>query len=79
MDYDDELRKCVYAKLENCFDNIDHNTRSDLHKLLLQEIEKMLLEFVISKSGNNKSKSAKILGINRATLQKKIKAYNLLV
>ena len=43
----------------------------------LQEVETKHIEYVLNKTGWNKSKTAKILGIDRKTLYQKVKKYSL--
>ncbi len=45
--------------------------------LSLEEIEKNYITMVLEKSSNNKSKTARILGIDRTTLYEKLKKYQL--
>ncbi len=49
-----------------------------LHDLVIRGIEKPLLEMVLKETNGNQTQAAKILGINRNTLRKKIQEYNLL-
>lgn len=44
-----------------------------IYKTLLEEVEKPLIESVLKKTEGNKFKAAKMLGINRNTLNAKIK------
>ncbi|HJL72761.1 MAG TPA: helix-turn-helix domain-containing protein [Nitrospinaceae bacterium] len=55
------------------------NGRDDgkLHDLILSGVEKPLIEMVLSETGGNQTQAASILGINRNTLRKKIKDYDL--
>jgi two-component system nitrogen regulation response regulator GlnG len=46
-------------------------------KKLEEEIEKTIIKTVLDYTGRNQVKTAEILGINRATLRKKIKKYSL--
>lgn len=61
-------------KLLNC-----HNESNDLSIFdeYLRIVETPLIQAALEKTNNNKSAAAKILGINRNTLRKKIKEYNL--
>ncbi|MDA9832687.1 helix-turn-helix domain-containing protein [Gammaproteobacteria bacterium] len=43
-----------------------------LYQDIMSQVEKQLIEIVMTKTHGNKSKSAKILGISRVTLSKKI-------
>ena len=42
---------------------------------LLQELERQMIELVLRKTDNNKTKAAQILGINRKTLREKLALY----
>jgi Fis family transcriptional regulator len=45
---------------------------------VLTEVETPLLEAVMKYTKNNQSKAAELLGLNRGTLRKKLKQYDLL-
>ena len=44
----------------------------------MTEVEAPLLEAVLAHANGNQSRAAAMLGINRATLRKKLKRYNLI-
>ncbi len=48
-----------------------------LYDLVMQEVEKPLLQAVLSHAGYNQTKAAKVLGLSRSTLRKKIDFYRL--
>ena len=48
-----------------------------LHDLILSGVEKPLVEMVLKETAGNQSQAANVLGINRNTLRKKIKEYDL--
>lgn len=50
----------------------------NLHTLALSLIEKPLLKWIMQKAENNQSQAAKMLGLNRATLRKKLTDYHLI-
>lgn len=50
----------------------------DLHNMLLMACEKPLLELVMAKTRGNQSLASEWLGINRATLRKKLVQFDLL-
>ncbi|MCL4721111.1 MAG: Fis family transcriptional regulator, partial [Gammaproteobacteria bacterium] len=50
----------------------------DLYELVLGEVEAPLFKTVLTYTGGNQSVAAEILGINRATLRKKLRHYQLL-
>jgi Fis family transcriptional regulator len=45
--------------------------------MVMAEVEAPLLETVMRYTRDNQSKAAELLGINRATLRKKLKQYHL--
>ena len=49
-----------------------------LYELVISEVEKPLFRTVMEYAEGNQSEAAKILGINRGTLRKKLKTYKLL-
>lgn len=51
---------------------------ANLHQLVIGEVERPLLKNAMDYAGGNKSQAAKILGINRGTLRKKLNFYDLL-
>lgn len=71
------LRDCVRSVLTNYFTDLEGHSVDDLYQLVLAEVEAPLLETVLSHTKGNQSKAAQLLGINRGTLRKKLKQYNL--
>lgn len=49
-----------------------------LYELVLSEIEVPLLKCVLEYTGNNQSRTAMVLGLNRGTLRQKLKKYGML-
>lgn len=72
------LRQCVEHALEQYFSHLDGQSTNDLYQLVLNEVEAPLLEAVMSYTRNNQSKTADMLGLNRGTLRKKLKQYDML-
>lgn len=72
------LRECVRDALENYFSQLDGFAPGRLYEFVMQEVEAPLFETVLKHARGNQSRAAEILGINRATLRKKLKAYGLL-
>ena len=72
------LRSSVEKALESYFAQLDGQMVTDLYELFLSEVEAPLLECVLRHAGNNQSKAAALLGLNRGTLRKKLKKYGYL-
>lgn len=62
------------AKLRDFIRRMKLGAGSNLHSLLVNAVEKPLISLVLEETGGNKIQAAALLGLNRNTLQKKIKA-----
>ena len=71
------LHACVESALESYFQSLEGEAPRDLYALVLSEIEPPLLEAVLRYTHGNQSRAAEVLGINRGTLRKKLRAYGL--
>lgn len=71
------LRDCVKSVLTNYINDLEGHTVDDLYQLVLAEVEAPLLETILGHTKGNQSKAAQMLGINRGTLRKKLKQYNI--
>ncbi|MDX2427000.1 MAG: DNA-binding transcriptional regulator Fis [Cycloclasticus sp.] len=74
---DKPLCQQVKHALENYFNQLDGHEVVDLHALVISEVEKPLFEAVLNHTKSNQSKAAKILGLSRGTLRKKLASYQL--
>jgi DNA-binding NtrC family response regulator len=52
-------------------------SNGNIYGQILKEAERILLEEALNASGWNRSKAARLLGINRLTLRRKLEEYNL--
>jgi Fis family transcriptional regulator len=67
----------VRESLERYFDELNGQAPNELYDLVLSEIEQPLLEVVMTQTRGNISKAAEFLGLNRATLRKKLQKYGI--
>ena len=75
------LEYLVKSKISSFFDgqrkeNVDLNGLG-LHRIVIEQVEKPLIELSLDQCNGNQVKAAKLLGINRNTLKKKIDAYKI--
>jgi len=77
MTKSDPLSDCVTYSIERYFNDLNGEVPSNLHNFFINEVEKPFLEVVMTQVNGNQSRAADILGINRNTLRKKLKTYNL--
>ncbi len=66
------LEALVEIKLRASLDNLEKMETGDLHGMVIAQVERPLIRFVLEKTRGNQVKAADILGINRNTLRKKI-------
>lgn len=69
----EHVRHCV----ESYFVQLNGHDSSGLYNLVLAEVEKPLLEIALKHTEFNQSKAAKILGLSRSTLRKKLEQYQI--
>ena len=72
------LRSCVSNVLSEYFAQVDPELINGLYARVLSEVEAPLLEAVMHKARSNQSRAAEMLGLNRGTLRKKLKQYDML-
>jgi len=73
------LSECVTRMVRRYLADIgDTECAEGLHALVLHEVEVPLLREVLAFHNGNQSRAASALGINRATLRKKLAAHGLL-
>jgi len=63
--------------LDQYFNDLDGDQPSTIYEMVINTVEKPLLIYIMNKTEGNQSKAAKMLGLNRNTLRKKLKQYNL--
>ncbi|WP_324996621.1 helix-turn-helix domain-containing protein [Salinisphaera sp.] len=72
------LSHYVGTSLDRYFESLnDSAPPTDLYHMVLEQVERPLLERVLDYNRGNQSKAAAMLGINRGTLRKKLRNYNL--
>ncbi|VAW93916.1 DNA-binding protein Fis [hydrothermal vent metagenome] len=71
------LSQHIKRMLEDYFRELDGHPPVDLYQMVLAEIEQPLLETVLHYTRGNQSKAAEMLGLNRGTLRKKLKQYDI--
>ncbi|MBM88518.1 MAG: DNA-binding transcriptional regulator Fis [Gammaproteobacteria bacterium] len=72
------LRLEVEKALRRYFQHIDNEPVTDLHQMVMSEVEAPLIEAVMRHTGNNQSRASIMLGLNRGTLRTKLKNYGFL-
>lgn len=63
--------------LDQYFTDLAGESSGNLYNLVVSNVEKPLLLYVMNYAEGNQSKAAEILGLNRNTLRKKLKTHNI--
>ena len=72
------LRDAVTTAVRAYLDELDGQLSSDVYQMVLAEVEAPLLEEIMAYTSNNQTKASIMLGLNRGTLRKKLKQYDLI-
>jgi Fis family transcriptional regulator len=74
------LRLCdhVRAAVQDYLSRLNGDKVSNLYAMVLNEIERPLIQTVLEECGQNQSKAAQMLGVSRSTLRKKMASLGLL-
>jgi len=71
------LSEHVTHTLDEYFTHLDEENAHDVYEMVLSQVEKPMLEYVLTHTHYNQTKAANILGINRNTLKKKMQKYHI--
>ncbi len=69
------LESIVELKISRFLDQIGGYYPENLHAMMMRKVEKPLINQILKRTGGNQVHAARILGINRNTLRKKMKMY----
>ena len=72
------LRSEVEKALRRYFQHVEDEPVTDLHRMVMSEVEAPSLEAVMRYTRKNQSRASIMLGLNRGTLRTKLKLYGLL-
>ena len=71
------LNEQVKRAMKKYFVTLDDTSPANVYEMVMAEVEPELLKAVMKYTNNNQSKAANVLGLNRATLRKKLHRYNI--
>ncbi len=74
----DNIQEAVAKNLEKYFRDLGEQEASNIYEMVVQAVEKPMLEMVMTRADSNQSHAADMLGINRNTLRKKLQQHGLL-
>jgi len=74
---ENDISRCVRKALDGYFRDLNGEKARGVYDMVLNCVEKPLLESVLNKYKGNQSHAAIALGINRNTLRKKMKQHGI--
>lgn len=75
---EERLEIAVVRQLNQYFEQLNGAQPHPLHPLVMNAVERPLLDYVMQRCHQNQCKAARLLGINRNTLRKKLLIYGLI-
>ena len=78
MSRSNEIADAVVRTLDQYFRDLDGEKPNALYAMVIKNVEKPMLEFVLKQAGGNQTLCAEMLGINRNTLRRKLSEHELL-
>jgi Fis family transcriptional regulator len=72
------IDECVRASLDSYFRDLRGTEPDGMYEMLVKAVEIPLLDVVMHKAGQNQSRAAEWLGLNRNTLRKKLVEHKLI-
>jgi Fis family transcriptional regulator len=74
---ENEMARVVRRAIEGYFKDLDGERARGVYDMVINCVEKPLLESVLHRVQGNQTHAAEMLGINRNTLRKKMKAHGI--
>ena len=71
------LSRMVRTALRLYLDDLDGQNPAPIYRMIIAEVERPMFETVMKHANGNQTRAARMLGISRSTLGKKLKAYGL--
>ncbi len=77
METTSDIAACITRNLTRYFQDLDGQVPCNVYEMVLLQVEKPLLIKVLEQCGGNRSQAARMLGLNRNTLRKKLLQHGL--
>ncbi|MGH8646305.1 MAG: helix-turn-helix domain-containing protein [Gammaproteobacteria bacterium] len=72
------IGRCMSDAVQAYLEDLGGHDLGNTFHMALREVERPLFEVVLSRAGGHIGRAAQILGMNRATLRKELKKYDLM-
>lgn len=74
---DSELSACVRKMMKQYFKDLDGEGVTNIYDMVVANVERPLLEVVLTHVEGNQTRAAELLGLNRNTLRKKLNEHGI--
>ena len=74
---DNELSLAVRKMMKQYFKDLDGEKCTGIYDMVVNAVEKPMLEIVMLQAQGNQTRAAELLGLNRNTLRKKLQQHGL--
>ena len=74
---ENEIAACMRRSLNRYFKDLDGEAPSEIYGMVVSAVEKPMLAYILDRAEGNQTHAAQMLGINRNTLRKKMKAHGI--
>lgn len=78
MNRTNDIASSVQRTLDQYFRDLDGEKPGAIYEMVIRNVERPMLEFVLARANGNQTVAAEMLGINRNTLRRKLTEYELL-
>jgi len=78
MSRPNEIAESIRRTLDQYFRDLDGEKPAAIYEMVIRNVERPMLEFVLNQANGNQTVAAEMLGINRNTLRRKLTEYELL-
>ncbi len=78
MNQHDQIADAIQHAMAQYFQDLDGEAPSAIYDMVMARVEKPLIQMVLDYSQGNQTRAAEFLGLNRNTLRKKMKQYDLI-
>lgn len=74
---ENEIASCIRKAIGGYLNDLDGEKPGNLYSMVIQSVEKPLIEIAIQHTNGNQTQAADLLGINRNTLRQKMKQFQI--
>lgn len=74
---ENEIASCIRKAIDSYLHDLDGEKPRNIYSMVINSVEKPLIEIAIQHTKGNQTQAAELLGINRNTLRQKMKQYQI--